>query len=95
MSIKPDWNEIAARIGNNLSDDELSSEWTKGCKNCLESIASRFGDDYKIEEWPNFSIMSNESDRYIHILRKVLSSYINKFYNPAGLHLDISADSIH
>lgn len=82
MSIKPDWNEVAIRIGDGLSHDDLHSEWSKECEQWLESIASNFGSGYRIKESPNFSIMSNESDRYIQvfsvflerILKRVLST---------------------
>ena len=74
MSIKPDWNEIALKIGEGLSHDELQSKWAMECHKWLESIASKFGDDYRVEETLNFSIMSNESDRYI----KVFSSFLER-----------------
>ena len=81
MSIKPDWNEIALRIGDDLSHDDLNSEWSKECKNWLESIASEFGNDYRIEESPNFSIMSNESDRYISVFSRFLERTLKRILN--------------
>lgn len=78
MSIKPDWNEIAQRIGNDRSHDDLHSEWSKECNKWLESIASEFGSDYRIEESPNFSIMSNESDRYIHVFSGFLERTLSR-----------------
>lgn len=78
MSIKPDWEEIAQRIGDDLSHDELHSEWSKECKKWLESIASEFGSDYRIEESPNFSIMSNESDRYINVFSGFLERTLRR-----------------
>ncbi|WP_156492932.1 MULTISPECIES: hypothetical protein [unclassified Alcanivorax] len=78
MSIKPDWNEIAQRIGDDLSLEDLHSEWSKECKKWLESIASEFGNDYRIEESPNFSIMSNEGDRYIHVFSGFLERTLKR-----------------
>jgi hypothetical protein len=78
MSIKPDWNEIAQRIGDDLSLQDLHSEWSKECKKWLESIASEFGNDYRIEESPNFSIMSNEGDRYIHVFSGFLERTLKR-----------------
>ena len=81
MSIKPDWNEIAQRIGDDLSHDDLHSEWSKECKKWLESIANEFGSDYRIEESLNFSIMSNESDRYIHVFSGFLERTLKRILN--------------
>lgn len=74
MSIKPDWNEIALKISDDLSHAEQQEKWTLECKKWLESIASTFGEDYRIEESNNFFIMSNENDRYI----KVFSNFLEK-----------------
>jgi hypothetical protein len=60
----------------------LHSEWSKECDKWLEAIASEFGKGYRVQESPSFSIMSNESDRYIHVfsgfleraLKRILSS---------------------
>lgn len=78
MSIKPDWNEIAQRIGDDLSHDDLHSEWSKECKKWLESIAGEFGSDYRIAESANFSIMSNESDRYIQVFSGFLERTLKR-----------------
>ncbi len=81
MSIKPDWNEIAIRIGDSLSHDDLNSEWSIECKKWLESVANEFGKEYRIEESPNFSIMSNESDRYIHVFSGLLERTLERILN--------------
>lgn len=78
MNIKPDWNEIALRIGDDLSHDELDSEWSKECKKWLESIVKEFGEGYRIEESPSFSIMSNESDRYVHVFSGFLERTLKR-----------------
>lgn len=78
MSIKPDWNEVALRIGGDLSHDDLHSEWSKECRKWLESIASEFGSGYRVEESQNFSIMSNESDRYIHVFTEFLERTLKR-----------------
>jgi hypothetical protein len=81
MSIKPDWNEIALRIGDDLSHDDLHSEWAKECRKWLESITTEFGKDYRIEDSPNFSIMSNESERYIHVFSGFLERTLKRILN--------------
>ena len=78
MNIKPDWNEIALKIGDDLSHDALHAEWSKVCNKWLKSVASQFGNDYRIEESPNFSIMSNESDRYIHLFSGFLERTLKR-----------------
>ena len=81
MSIKPDWNEIALRIGDDLSNDDLHSEWSKECTKWLESLANEFGKDYRIEDSPSFSIMSNESERYIHVFSGFLERTLKRILN--------------
>lgn len=81
MSIKPDWNKIALRIGDDLSHDDLHSEWSKECGKWLESIANEFGKDYRIEESLSFSIMSNESERYIHVFSGFLERTLKRILN--------------
>ena len=78
MNIKPDWNEIAQRIGDDLSHDELHSAWMKECRNWLESIRKEFGDDYRIEESDNFFILSNENDRYIDLFSEFLERTLKR-----------------
>ncbi|WP_049721470.1 gluzincin family metallopeptidase [Gilvimarinus polysaccharolyticus] len=81
MSIKPDWNAVTLRIGGDLSHDDLHSEWSKECTKWLESIANEFGNDYRIEESQNFSIMSNESERYIHVFSRFLERTLKRILN--------------
>ena len=64
MSIKPDWNEVASRIGDNLTKDELNVAWTIECNNWLDAICKEYGENYHIYESKNFLLLSNESDRY-------------------------------
>ena len=74
MGIKPDWDEIAQNIGNDLNHEELHVEWNKECNKWLESIAKEYGSAYKIEESSSFLILSNQSERYI----RVFSNFLDK-----------------
>ena len=82
MGIKPDWDEIAQNIGNDLNHEELHIERNKECNKWLESIAKEYGSAYKIEESSSFLILSNQSERYIRVfsnfleraLRRILSN---------------------
>lgn len=82
MDIRPDWNDIALSIGNNLSHDALQAEWSKVCERWLTSIAHEFGREhcasYSIEESPNFLIMSNEDDRYIQLFLRFLERTLKR-----------------
>lgn len=78
MSIRPDWNEVALRIGDSLDHEDLHSEWSKECEKWLESIVSELGKDYRVEKSPNFSIMSNESERYVHVFSEFLERTLKR-----------------
>lgn len=78
MNIKPDWNEISSKIGDNLSDEEMHQAWSFECNKWLEALVSEFGDDYRIEQTPNFSIMSNETDRYIQLFGDFLERTLKR-----------------
>ena len=74
MNIRPDWNEVSERLGQNFKADELHSAWTIECNKWLGDLVSHFGSDYRIVETQNFSLVSNESDRYI----KVFSDFLER-----------------
>ncbi len=78
MSIKPDWDAIALRLGDQLSHDQLNSEWTKECNRWLELIANKFGEDYRIKDTANFSIMSNENERYVRVFSEFLERSLKR-----------------
>lgn len=74
MSIKPNWNDVALEIGNELGPEDLDIEWTKTCDRWLNSVVSHYGSGYRVEKSSNFAIMSNQSARYI----QVFSSFLEK-----------------
>ena len=78
MSIKPDWNEIALRIDEEQSPANMQSEWTIECGKWLQSVAYKFGHDYRIEESTNFSIMTNEAPRYVEVFSAFLERTLKR-----------------
>lgn len=78
MSIKPDWNEISLGIDENLNHYDLNSAWTKVCGNWLDAIAAKFGNNYRVAESSNFSIMSNENDRYVALFSSFLERTLKR-----------------
>ncbi len=72
MSINPDWNVIAGTISNDLSDDEKHKAWQAECMLWLGTLAKELPGDYRISDTENFTILSDEGDRYI----KVFSSFL-------------------
>ncbi len=78
MNIKPDWHQIALKIGESGSHDSLHSAWGVECQRWLNAVSEQFGSDYRVEESPNFSIMSNESPRYIKVFSEFLESKLKQ-----------------
>ncbi len=74
MSINPDWNAIASTIADDLSDKEKHKAWQGVCQTWLNNLANDLEGDYRISETENFTILSNEGDRYI----KVFSSFLER-----------------
>jgi len=74
MNIKPDWDDLDNKVGNNLTREELDSYWTTECKKWLDAVVIHYGSDYRVEESDNYFIMSNESSRYIELF----SAFIEK-----------------
>lgn len=89
MNIKPDWNEIEKTIGANLSHEELSSKWSTECSKWLNSIAQEYGEDYRVVETDNFSILSNETDRYTKLFSEFLERTLKRILHTLnGIALD-------
>ncbi len=78
MSIKPDWNEIASRIGDDLSHDELNVAWSKECNDWLEAVSNEYGSDYHIHNSNNFSLLSKESERYVLVFSEFLERTLHR-----------------
>ncbi len=76
--IKPDWNEIALKIGDDLEPAELNVEWRRACDNWLLSVANEFEGSYRIESSENFSILSNENERYVNVFTSFLEQTLKK-----------------
>lgn len=74
MDIKPDWNKITQKVGEDKTHEELQKYWLSQCNEWLLAVARKYGDDYRIEETPNFSVLSNESPRYV----KVFSAFLER-----------------
>ena len=84
MNIKPDWSEIALKIGEEKSQSELHSDWVIECGNWLQVVANHFGKEYRIEETKNFSIMTNESTRYVEVFSAFLERTLKKILSSLG-----------
>lgn len=84
MSIRPNWDEIALRIGEDLSHEDLNIEWSKECGIWLNAVANQFGGAYRIAESPNFTIMSNESDRYVQVFSGFLERTLKRILTTLG-----------
>jgi hypothetical protein len=78
MTIKPDWNEISLGIDENLNNEDLNSAWIKACNSWLNTVVIKFGNNYRIVESANFSIMSNESDRYVALFSSFLERTLKR-----------------
>lgn len=78
MDIRPDWNEIALRIGSDKSPDQLNGEWLIECQSWLGVVANKFGEDYQINETQNFLIMSNETSRYVELFSSFLERTLKR-----------------
>lgn len=78
MNIRPDWNQISERLNQYYSTEELHSAWTSECNKWLSALASHFGTDYRIVETENFSLISNESDRYIKLFSEFLERTLSR-----------------
>lgn len=72
LTIRPDWNEIASKIGDDLSPSELHSAWFEQCNKWLEAVSEAYGGNYHIHHSENFSLLSNESDRYVELFSSFL-----------------------
>lgn len=70
--IKPNWSEISSKIGNTHRNNELNVLWESECHNWLESIAKHLNNNYRIHDTHNFSILTNEGDRYTQIFSSFL-----------------------
>lgn len=70
MNIKPDWSKIHDQIGTDHSPSELNRLWEIECDKWLQDLVNHFGTDYKLEDSKNFTVMSNEGDRYIELFLK-------------------------
>jgi hypothetical protein len=78
MSIKPNWDEVSLEIGENLNHSELNVAWAAACNKWLSTIATEFGNDYRVIESSNFSIMSNESERYVSLFSSFLERTLKR-----------------
>jgi hypothetical protein len=78
MSIKPDWNIIESSIGKNLNHEELNNAWSNECLKWLQSIAAEYGSDYRIIETENFSLLTNENERYTKLFSNFLERTLKR-----------------
>lgn len=74
MSIRPDWKEISERLNEQYSIKDLHKAWKGECDKWLKELIDHFGNGYRIVETQNFSLVSNENDRYI----KVFSDFLER-----------------
>ena len=74
MNIRPNWEQVSQRISQKYSLEEYNSAWTSECNSWLIQLVNHFGNDYHIVETQNFSIVTNESDRY----NKVFSEFLER-----------------
>ena len=72
MSIKPNWKNIENRIKLEKSPEAQAAQWNLECNKWLNSLAQNYGQGYRVAESANFSILSNEGERYVQVFSNFL-----------------------
>lgn len=90
MNIKPDWDNLAKKIDDKSSVEELNIYWTKECEKWLHAIINHYGNDYRIEASDDFFIMSNESKRYIELFSTFIERTLKRIlFTLKGIASDV------
>ncbi len=69
---RPDWNSIANKVDDSLSQRGLNAYWNSVCNDWLSKLADSLEGQYDISETSHFFILSDESDRYLTLFSDFL-----------------------
>lgn len=61
-----------------LSEDEKHVYWENACQNWLNQLKGSLASSYRIHETDNFSILSDEDDRYLELFSNFLENKLNR-----------------